>query len=114
MRDKILKALAKLHAQHPWKMVILILIVTIVMGAFATQLKQSMRWTDLLPTKNEKTIQYNKVINEFATATNTIVVIQGKEERIKAFAEVVVLKSNWQLTQKMENFMLNELTINRM
>jgi len=90
MRDKILKALAKLHAQHPWKMVIVVLIITIIMGAFATQLKQSMRWTDLLPTKSEKTIQYNKVINEFVTATNIIVVVEGEEEKIKAFAEAVV------------------------
>ena len=90
MRDKILKALAKLHAQHPWKMVIVVLIITIIMGAFATQLKQSMRWTDLLPTKNEKTIQYNKVINEFITATNIIVVVEGEEEKIKAFTEAVV------------------------
>jgi len=90
MRDKILKALAKLHAQHPWKMVIVVLIITIIMGAFATQLKQSMRWTDLLPTKNEKTIQYNKVINEFVTATNIIVVVEGEEEKIKAFTEAVV------------------------
>jgi len=67
MRDNILKALAKLHAQHPWKMVIMVLIITIIMGAFAAQLEQSMRWTDLLPTKSEKTIQYNKVINEFVT-----------------------------------------------
>ena len=90
MRDKILKALAKLHAQHPWKMVIVILIITIIMGAFASQLEQSMRWTDLLPEKSEKTIQYNKVINEFVTATNIIVVVEGEEERIKAFAEAVV------------------------
>ncbi|MBA7512361.1 hypothetical protein ES705_04366 [subsurface metagenome] len=90
MRDKILKALAKLHAQHPWKMVILVLIITIIMGAFATQLKQSMQWTDLLPTKSEKTIQYNKVINEFVTATNIIVVVEGEEEKIKAFTEAVV------------------------
>jgi predicted RND superfamily exporter protein len=90
MRDKILKALAKLHAQHPWKMVIVVLIITIIMGAFATQLKQSMRWSDLLPTKSEKTIQYNKVINEFVTATNIIVVVEGEEEKIKAFTEAVV------------------------
>jgi len=90
MRDNILKALAKLHAQHPWKMVIVVLIITIVMGAFATQLEQSMRWTDLLPTKSEKTIQYNKVINEFVTATNIIIVVEGKEEKIKAFTEAVV------------------------
>jgi len=90
MRDKILKALAKLHAQHPWKMVIVVLIISIIMGAFAAQLEQSMRWTDLLPTKSEKTIQYNKVINEFVTATNIIVIVEGEEEKIKAFAEAVV------------------------
>jgi len=90
MRDKILKSLAKLHSLHPWKMATLVVIITIVLGAFATQLEQSMRWTDLLPTKSEKTIQYNKVINEFVTATNIIIVVEGEEEKIKAFAEAVV------------------------
>jgi len=90
MRDKILKSLAKLHALHPWKMAIMVVIITIIMSTFATQLEQSMRWTDLLPTKSEKTIQYNKVINEFVTATNIIIVVEGEEEKIKAFAEAVV------------------------
>jgi predicted RND superfamily exporter protein len=90
MRDKILKALAKLHDLHPWKMVIVVVTITIIMGAFATQLEQSMRWTDLLPAKSEKTIQYNKVINGFITATNIIIVVEGEEEKIKAFAEAVV------------------------
>src|SRR5665648_311493 len=90
MRDKILKSLAKLHALHPWKMVIMVVIITTIMGAFATQLEQSMRWTDLLPSKSEKTIQYNKVVNEFATATNIIIVVEGEEEAIKAYTEVVV------------------------
>ena len=90
MRDKILKSLAKLHALHPWKMIIMVVIITTIMGAFATQLEQSMRWTDLLPSKSEKTIQYNKVINEFATATNIIIVVEGEEEAIKAYTEAVV------------------------
>jgi predicted RND superfamily exporter protein len=70
----------------------LVVIITIIMGIFAGQLKQSMRWTDLLPTKSQKTVQYNKVINEFVTATSIIVVVEGEEERIKAFAEAVVPK----------------------
>ncbi len=90
MREKILRALARLHAQHPWKMLLLVLVITIILGAFATQLEQSMRWSDLLPSKSEKTIQYNKVINEFVTATNIIVVVEGEEEKIKAFTEAVV------------------------
>ena len=90
MRDNILKALAKLHSQHPWKMVILVMIITIIFGAFSTQLEQSMRWSDLLPSKSEKTIQYNKVINEFVSASNIIIVVEGEEEKIKAYAEAVI------------------------
>jgi predicted RND superfamily exporter protein len=90
MRDKILKSLAKLHALHPWKMIIMVVIITTITGAFATQLEQSMRWTDLLPAKSEKTIQYNKVINEFVTATNIIIVVEGEEEAIKAYTEAIV------------------------
>src|SRR5665648_440606 len=90
MRDKILKSLAKLHVLHPWKMVIMVVIITTIMGAFATQLEQSMRWTDLLPSKSEKTIQYNKVINEFVSATNIIIVVEGEEEAIKAYTEAIV------------------------
>jgi predicted RND superfamily exporter protein len=90
MRDNFLKALAKLHALHPRKMVIAVVIITIIMGAFATQLEQSMRWTDLLPSKSEKTIQYNKVINEFVSATNIIIVVEGEEEAIKTYTEAVV------------------------
>jgi len=90
MRDKILKTLAKLHAQHPWMMIGLIVIITIIMGIFAGQLKQSMRWTDLLPTKSQKTVQYNKVINEFVAATSIVVVVEGEEDKIKDFAETIV------------------------
>lgn len=92
MREKILKALAKLHAQHPWMMIGLVVIITIIMGIFAGQLKQSMRWTDLLPTKSQKTMQYNKIINEFVSATSIVVVVEGEEDKIKDFAEAVVPK----------------------
>ena len=90
MRDSILKALAKLHSQHPWKMVILVMMITVIFGAFSMQLEQSMRWSDLLPSKSEKTIQYNKVINEFVSASNIIIVVEGEEENIKAYAEAVI------------------------
>ena len=92
MREKILKALARLHAQHPWMMIGLVVIITIIMGIFAGQLKQSMRWTDLLPTNSQKTVQYNKIINEFVAATSIVVVVEGEEDKIKDFAEAVVPK----------------------
>ncbi|MFQ6039299.1 MAG: hypothetical protein ACE5PV_00475, partial [Candidatus Poribacteria bacterium] len=67
MREKIFRALAKLHTQHPWRMLGIVTVITIIFGGLATQLKQTMRWSDLLPSKDKRTIEYNKVINEFVS-----------------------------------------------
>ncbi|TET74149.1 MAG: multidrug RND transporter [Candidatus Aminicenantes bacterium] len=93
MREKILKSLARLHAQYPWRMLSVVVILTLVLGTVAISfLKMTTRWSDLLPAKDRRTIQFNKIINEFVTATSIIVVVQGKEESIKAFAEAAVPK----------------------
>jgi predicted RND superfamily exporter protein len=92
MREKILKSLAKLHADHPRRMLVIVAFLTIIFSGLASQLKVTMRWSDLLPSKDRRTIEYNKIINEFVSATSIIVVVQGNEERIKAFAEEAVPK----------------------
>lgn len=90
MRNKILKLLARLHSAHPWKMLSFILISTVLLGIIATQIRHTMRWSDLLPAKDKRTIQFNKVLDEFVSATSIVVVAQGEEEKIKAFAEAAV------------------------
>ncbi|MBD3288771.1 MMPL family transporter [candidate division KSB1 bacterium] len=99
MRDKMLKRLAHLHTSHPVIMLVVIIIVTIIFVAFANQLSTTMRVSDLLPEKNPRVVQFNNIIEEFATATNLIVVVQGHEDRIKEFAdelapEIVKLKDD--------------------
>jgi len=44
MREKILKKLANWHASHPWRMLLVVLILTIIFGVFAEHLKLTMRW----------------------------------------------------------------------
>jgi predicted RND superfamily exporter protein len=66
-----------------------VVILTIIFVILASQIKVTMRWSDLLPSKDCRTIQYNKIIDEFASATSIVVVVQGEEKRIKAFAEDV-------------------------
>jgi len=87
MREKILKELAAYHAAHPWRILAYIGIVTIVFAIFAGRLTINMRTSDLLPSKDEKVVQFNKILDEFVTATNLVVVVQGEEDRIKAFAD---------------------------
>ncbi len=87
MREKMLQKLAHWHAYHPWRMLLVVLLLTIIFGFFAGQLKLTMRWSDLLPSGDKRTIQFNKIIDEFTAATSLVVVVQGEESRIKEFAE---------------------------
>lgn len=87
MREKILKKLAHWHASRPWRMALVVFLLTVIFVAFFSQLKISTHTKDLLPEKDPKVVQFNKIIDEFATATNLVIVAQGEEQRIKEFAD---------------------------
>ena len=87
MREKILKTLAHWHTAHPWRMTLVVILLTILFAAFARRLAVTTRTSDLLPEKDPKVAQFNKIIEEFSTATSIVVVIQGEERRIKEFAD---------------------------
>ncbi|MCK4647238.1 MAG: hypothetical protein KAU46_13370, partial [Candidatus Aminicenantes bacterium] len=73
MREKILKKLANWHASHPWRMLLVVFLLTIIFGVFAEHLKLTMRWSDLLPSGDKRTTQFNKIIDEFTSATSLVV-----------------------------------------
>ena len=89
MREKLLKKLASWHAHHPWRMLAIVFVLTLFFGWFAEHLTVTMRWSDLLPSGDPKTLEFNKVIDEFSSATSLVVVVQGEEERIKEFADTL-------------------------
>jgi len=81
--------LAGLHASRPGRMLLFVLLLTVLSGWMAEHLKVTMRWSDLLPTNDRRTIQFNKIVDEFASATSLVVVVQGEEKRIKKFADAL-------------------------
>ena len=89
MRENILKSLARWHAHHPWRMLLLVFFLTVLLAALAGRLTVTMRWSDLLPADDQRTVQFNTIVDEFVSATSLVVVVQGEEERIKAFADDV-------------------------
>jgi len=92
MRQKILTKIAHWAVRRTWWVLGIVLIVTIIFGVMASRLKMTMRWSDLMPEHDERTIEFNNVIEEFSSASTIVVVIQGVEEQTKAFAEAVVPK----------------------
>ena len=87
MRDKLLIKLAEWHAAHPGRMLLAVLLLTLLCGGIAGNLQVTMRWSDLLPSRDRRTVQFNKIIDEFVSATTLVVVVQGEEDNIKAFAD---------------------------
>jgi predicted RND superfamily exporter protein len=89
MREYLLKKLAHWHSSYPGRMLLIVLLLTLVFGFFAGHLKVTMRWSDLLPSKDRRTIEFNKIIEEFVSATSLVVVVQGEEDKIKQFANAL-------------------------
>ncbi len=87
MRDKLLTQLAIWHTRHPWKLLAVAVLITIVLGICAAHLSINMQMKDLLPSGDPRVDQFNEIIDEFTTATSLIVVVQGDEDNIKAFAD---------------------------
>ena len=87
MRDRLLSTLARSHSNHPWRMLLFVLILTVLFAVAAMQLQVTMRWSDLLPQDDPRTIQFNKIVDEFKTSTSLTIVVQGDEQRIKRFAD---------------------------
>ncbi len=109
MRERILKKLASWHVDHPLRMGLIVLTLTIIFAFLASGLKQTMRWSDLLPTNDQRTIQFNRVIKEFVTATNIVIVIQGEEEKIKAFADDLAPKLLNAVDEKLDRKILQRI-----
>ena len=87
MRENLLKKLAHWHANYPWRMLLIVIILTLIFGALSERLSVTTRWSDLLPSGDQRTIQFNKILEDFVSATSIIVVAQGEEDQMKKFAD---------------------------
>jgi len=89
MREKILLTLARFQAKHPWRVMAIFALFTVIFIYFASNLKTTMRWSDLLPKDDPRTVEFDNIIKDFSSASNMVVVIQGKEDEIKKFADEI-------------------------
>jgi hopanoid biosynthesis associated RND transporter like protein HpnN len=95
VRDKLLRKWARFSAAHPWRILIglfLVAAVCLVSVAYlyATgKFTMDMSWSDMLPANDPMAEEFDRILKEFRSASNTIVVVQGKEKEIKNFADEI-------------------------
>jgi hypothetical protein len=92
MREKILRKLAQLQTNHPWKMLILVITITIVCIILASRIQITPKWSDMLPKGDKRTAEFDRILDEFVSASSIVIVVQGEEEKIKAFADTITPK----------------------
>ena len=92
MREKILNNLATFIAKKPWWIALILLIITIILGAMASQLKLTTSFTNLLPKDNPMVDEFNMIIDEYNGSSSMLILAEGEPEKLEEFAELAVPK----------------------
>jgi len=87
MRDRLIKKLAYLATNKSKLMLWSIAFVTLVTIILSGGMSMTPKWSDMLPKGDPRTVEFDRILEEFQSASSIIVVVQGEEEDIKAFAD---------------------------
>lgn len=90
MRERIYDTLAVLTFRRPWTVFATALLLSIAAGYLANSLKMETRVLDLLPKNDPASTEYNDIIQQYSSASQILVGIEGKDrKRMIAFAEAL-------------------------
>ena len=89
MRVKVLEFLAGQPVRRTWSTLAVLLGISAVAVALASNLKLSMQISNLLPEEMPMVAEFNRIVEEFSTASNIIIVAEGEEEALRNFADSI-------------------------
>ncbi len=89
MRVKFLEFLAAQPVRRTWSTLLILLAVSALAFALASKLKLSMQFSNLLPSDMPMVAEFNRIVDEFSTASNIIIVAEGEESALKSFAKSI-------------------------
>ncbi len=90
MRERLINKLADLVVNKSKQMLWGILIATVILMGFSSRMSMTPKWSDMLPEGDKRTLEYDLILDEFQSASSIVVVAQGPEAEIKAFADELV------------------------
>jgi hypothetical protein len=81
MRQKIFDMLALMTGKHPWLVMLGALVLTVVSLGLSENLRMETRVLDLLPADDPVAVQYNDIINQYSSASQIMVGINGDDRK---------------------------------
>ncbi|RKY84196.1 hypothetical protein DRQ09_08955, partial [candidate division KSB1 bacterium] len=89
MRKKIFDFLSKWAVEHPLRTITVFGLISVVCLVIGAKLRITTRWSDLLPQKDPSVQEFNRIIEQYESASSIIIVIKGEENKIKSFADEI-------------------------
>ncbi|MCK4234236.1 MMPL family transporter, partial [candidate division WOR-3 bacterium] len=89
MKERMLKSWARFATVHPWWVIGGLLFMAIVGILLSSRLTMDMRWSDLLPMGDPMAQEFDRILKEYKSASTSIIVVRGEEQKIKQFADRV-------------------------
>ena len=89
MRDRILDRIARISIRYPGRILMAALLLTVIMGLLASRLELTIRWADLMPRDNPMVVEFDRILNEYSSTSNIILVIEGDYGEMTRFADEI-------------------------
>ncbi len=87
MRERLLIAWGRIASRYPGRVIIGAVALTILAGVMAGKLEIKTSFADSLPANDPMALEFQRILDEYTSSSNSMVVIKGPEADIKAFAE---------------------------
>lgn len=89
MRIKLLKWWASITLRQPYLILGAVVLVTATFAMLAGRLRLEMHFKNLMPAGHPMVQEFNRILEEYQTASMIIVAVRGEEAAIKQFAEAL-------------------------
>lgn len=79
MFDKIIKGNVAIVTKKPKLVLVMALLITLITGVLATKLELQLNWVALAPQGNEAVKEYDRILEEFPTLSNIMIVVESDD-----------------------------------
>ncbi len=88
MRDRLFQFIARLTSRHPWKIILLSLVIFAAAAGFASTIVPKLTWLDLLPEDAPSVVEFSRILDHYGSSETIIAAIEGDDgKELVDFAE---------------------------
>lgn len=77
MRDKFFSFLASISTKHPWKIVIISIVVFVAAAGFSSTIVPKLTWLDLLPEDAPSVREFSKILEQYGSSETIVISLEG-------------------------------------